>query len=676
MNKQSGFAFDDPDSRSRSQSLDVVYARAERIEPFDTSLFDGFASLHALTYTSSIPMIMGLLRDFDYADFECIFGHNGVLSRDAAAVLAFQQTVDERLNQGFVGIKGLSEERRQIIYDRAVASTARFYVVKDAIAHAKIYLLEGDGKRRVIVGSANLSETAFSGRQAETLIVFDDDEKAWEHYSRQYQDIRNIATSHLPLREKPVKAELIPIDETPALQEAEAKQEGITLYVPATQEEEADYSVPQILHQVERIKPVYSKALADQKPDRNGNLRLDSRIVKQMTSIVTARQSEEDTGPKTWLSFSNGRFNLSGNEINLVTDSPKVRNDVGALLEFFANYENGFVGDVPRLQRDYFTFVCWFYLAPLMCDVRSRALRQNIYSFDQPMFAVIYGPSSCGKSSLIETTMESMFGYPRIVETRYFTRSTLRGLQQAYQRFPVVFDDVTRDRFNRNAPEIIKDETIPYAEYPCFALSMNAEARNFPAEIVKRCLMIYTRTSLPGDNTTSRRSLQRSVASIRERLTTNLYREYLRQVMDDINKFTNEDYEQLDVLQLSSETLCRIIQDNLPDGFRMPDWCEPMTLEQYQNRAFDRPRLVLDNLLHRDKYTRERRPALGSWTISGGSVVIAVEPMTSRQTQREIPDWILDDTASVSDQIVLKQDVLEHFLGRRVRRPSRWRFGR
>ena len=206
--------------------------------------------------------------------------------------------------------------------------------------------------------------------------------------------------------------------------------------MPTTREEEDLYSVPHILHQIERIKPVYSKALADQKPDRNGNLRLDSRIVKQMTSIVTARQSEEDTGPKTWLSLSNGRFNLSGNEFSLATDPLKVRSDVAVLLEFFANYENGFVGDVPRLQRDYFTFVCWFYFSPLMCDLRSRALRQNIYSFDQPMFSVIYGPSSCGKSSLIETTMESMFGYPRIVETRYFTRSTLRACNKRISASP------------------------------------------------------------------------------------------------------------------------------------------------------------------------------------------------------------------------------------------------
>ncbi|MCE2437889.1 MAG: hypothetical protein J4F39_00525 [Candidatus Latescibacteria bacterium] len=38
----------------------------------------------------------------------------------------------------------------------------------------------------------------------------------------------------------------------------------------------------------------------------------------------------------------------------------------------------------------------------------------------------------------------------------------------------------------------------------------------------------------------------------------------------------------------------------------------------------------------------------------------------------DIPDWILDDTASVADQIVLKRDRLESFLNRRVKRPNRW----
>ena len=670
MTTQQGFAFDDPDSRTRNDALDVVYARAESVSSFDRSLFAGFNSMRALTYTSSIPMILGLLKDFDYEKFECVFGHNGVLSRSAADILAFQATIDEKLNRGFVGVKGLSEERRRIIYDRAVSGAAQFYVVKDAIAHAKIYLLEREGLHRVIVGSANLSETAFSGRQAETLVVFDNDDTAWRHYSGQYEAVRSVAASKLTLREKPIPAELIPIEETPLLKEAESSENGIAIYIPAPQQDEAEYGIPQILTKVEHIKPIRRKALADIRPDRSGSIRFVPKIVRQMTRIVTSVGNDE--APATFLSYDGRQFTLSGNDMTLDTDPAEVRSDVAAWLEFFSNYDNGFVGDVPRLQRDYFTFMSWFYFSPLMCDVRNTAIRNGEFSFEQPMFAVVYGQSNCGKSSLIETLMKSMFSYPRIVETQSFTRSNLRGLQQAYKRFPVVFDDVTRDRFSRHAPEIIKDESIRENEYPCFALSMNADARNFPSEIVKRSLMIYTRTSLPGDDTVNRRKLQRSVADIRERLTTALYRRYLQEVITDLAAISQSDYRDLDVLHLSSSALRRIFMDNLPDGAELPHWCAPVTLEDYQSRAFERPRLVLDNLLHPDKYSKERRPPVGSWSISGDLVLVAVEPITASRTRNDIPDWILEDTASVSDQIAMKSRLLEDFLGRPVRRPRRW----
>ena len=311
-----------------------------------------------------------------------------------------------------------------------------------------------------------------------------------------------------------------------------------------------------------------------------------------------------------------------------------------------------------------------------MCDLRNAALRQNRFSFDQPMFAVLYGQSNCGKSSLIETLMTSMFSYPRIVETQYFTRSNLRGLQAAYKRFPVVFDDVTRDRFSRHAAEIIKDETITFPEYPCFALSMNADTKNFLPEIVKRCLMIYTTTSLPGDNPEARRRLQRSVASIRERLTTSLFRSYLKQMLAEIDALRESESRQdfdVDAIELSSTVLCRIFKRNLPRGTELPAWCEPMTLSEYQSRAFERPRSILNNLLHPDRFSRERKPPAGSWTTSGDTVIIAAEIMASSRMKGDIPDWILDDTASVSDQIVLRRDRLEAFLEKPIRGPSLFR---
>ena len=672
---QQGFQLDDPDSRTRSGALDVVHARAESVGSFDRNLFAGFASMRALTYTSSIPMILGLLKDFDYQEFECIFGHNGVLSRSAADLLSFQSVMDEKLNTGFVGIKGLSEKRRKIIYNRVADGTAQFYVVKDAIAHAKIYLLERDGLRRVIVGSANLSETAFSGRQAETLVVFDNDDVAWKHYTGQYEAVRSIATNKLTLREKPIPAELLPIQETPALKEAESDKNGVTMYLPPPKEDEVEYSIPQILTKIEYIKPARQKALADIRPDRNGSIKFVPKIIRQMTRIATSTHADEASA--TYLSYDGRQFTLSGDDMRLDADPDEVGSDVAAWIEFFSNYENGFVGDVPRLQKDYFTFMCWFYFSPLMCDVRNTAIRTGDFSFDRPMFAVVYGQSNCGKSSLINTLMKSMFSYPRFIETQDFTRSKLRGLQQTYKRFPIVFDDVTRDRFNRHAPEIIKDESIPHSEYPCFALSMNAEARSFKPEIVKRCLMIYTRTTLPGTEVAERRNLQRSVARIQEELTTSLYREYLKRALVTMDSVIQSENDDVDMLELSSSILCDIFSDNLPVGMDLPEWCKVMTLEEYQRSAFDRPRQRLTQLIHKDKYSSERKLPEGCWTITGDNIFVSVPIMQSSRVLIDIPDWIVNDTASIAGQIVLQKGLTEDFLGEPVKRPFRWNlFGR
>ena len=636
------------------------------------NLFTGFTSMKALTYTASIRMIVGLLRDHEYDDFECVFGHEGILRPDLSDVLAFQTAVDEQLSKAFVGVQ-TSDERRHALFDLVATDRARFFVVKDKIAHAKIYLLERDDLRRVVVGSANLSETAFSGRQAETLIVFDNDDVAWGHYTAQYEAVRSVATSRLTPRHKPIPAELIPVEEIPTLKEVEERQQDVRMYIPADSEQEAEVSLPKVLETVLKVSAPIRRTLADVRPGKNGQVAITPRTVKEMITISRSRPSEDDS-PNVYLSYDGREFNLSGEVMGLEADPEDIRGDVARWIEFFGNYENGFKGDVPKLQRDYFTFMSWFYFSPLLCDVRNFALRSGAFSFEQPMFAVLYGSSNCGKTSLIETLMDSMFSHPRIVEADKFTRSNLRALRETFKRLPVVFDDVTRDRFNRHAEEVIKQDYITDPEYPCFALSMNAEARNFKDEIVKRCLMIYTRTSLPGDQTAVRHRLQRSISEIRERMTTALYREYLRRMtakIEGLRSLGQAPLADIDVLDLSSTVLSDVFREHVPEGTNMPDWCSPMTLVEYQNRAWERPRRVIENLLSRDRYTKDRKPPEGAWTISDDMVLVGTGQMGAARTRNEIPDWILDDTASVASQIGLKRNEVEEFLGRRLR-GRRW----
>lgn len=46
---------------------------------FEWGLFSGYDSIRALTYSASIPAIVRMLDDYDFARFECVFGCESTL---------------------------------------------------------------------------------------------------------------------------------------------------------------------------------------------------------------------------------------------------------------------------------------------------------------------------------------------------------------------------------------------------------------------------------------------------------------------------------------------------------------------------------------------------------------------------------------------------------------------
>ena len=158
----------------------------------------------------------------------------------------------------------------------------------------------------------------------------------------------------------------------------------------------------------------------------------------------------------------------------------------------------------------------------------------------------------------------------------------------------MIFDDVSTNRFRQYSEEVVKDGEISHgAEYPCITLLMNRDTKRFKEEIVKRSLMIYTRTSLPGNNPEAHERLQASVSRIQNDLTTSFYREYLRRMSERIEAEPGSGSGDMDVLNLSSSLLCRLFAENAPDGQTLPKWCAPVTLGNYQSRAYERSERIL-----------------------------------------------------------------------------------
>lgn len=658
-NHQSAFDLDD------DTGLREVRAKFAGERKFSWDLFKGYDSLKVLTYSASTNAIVRMLDDYSFETFECVFGYEGTL-REIRSILAFQKVV---VGDTRAAIMGLKDERHVRILEKVHAGEAHFRVLRKSIAHAKIYLLSSrDRSSRVIVGSANLSEQAFSGNQSETLVVFDDDKAAWNHYTRMFTAIRDSASDEVPLPEERIINAEIEVSDTPIMSD-----EG-TVVIESSTTPESQVSSPVQIERVERVAAVLGPRLQGAVPAiRNGRQTITPEIKREISRIRLVKSAEEADSRYLSIDRVNHTALLSGEPFSLEWDGPQVKGDSELLLDFFRNYEGAFEGNVARLQRDYFTLMSWIYFSPFLCDLRSLALLQDSDVIRYPSFAIVFGKSNCGKTSLVDTLMTSMFGFAHTLDKRSFTTARMRGLQHGYKRFPVVFDDIGRTAFNRHGRDMIKDELQPaVSEYPGFILSMNAEPQSFPDEIVKRSMMVYTTTALPAHAEELRQRLQGRVQEIRRGLTGHLYRRYLVEIMKRIDRDRLPD----DWLALSSEVLAGILTESTVGA--SPVWCQKATWVGYAEKRYDRVKARLLGVLRESAYVRAEGEVSSGWTDDGDRIIVW-EPRDAFGRRgfdwEDVPSTLINEDASSGNRTVLNRNSLEAFLGLRLG-PARawWRF--
>ena len=660
-----GFDIDD------GSGLRVARARFESESKFAWSLFDGFDRIRVLTYSAGVSAIVRLLDSHGFSDFECVFGCENTL-RTLRDIMAFQQVA---IGDTRAAIKNLPDERHAFILSRVRDGQARFRVLRKQIAHAKLYLLENteSGRTRALIGSANLSETAFGGRQSETLVCFDDDAAAWGHYLGMYEAIRDQASDEIPLPSERVEHAEISLLEVPVLD----PNDYSTLVIDSTEAEQQEgnviqLNVPTQIERIERMKAAIPPVVANLiPPPRNGRQQitreLRREIAKEFSRIRVVQTEQEADHRELSIDRDAKTVSLFGEPFSLEHDPIAARSDAKLLVEFFSNYEGTFEGGmgVERLQHDYFILWSWLYFSPFMCDMRTLAGHDgDIFRF--PSFAIVYGKPSCGKSSLIDTLMTSMFGKAYNVDKREFTKGRLRDIQHAYKRFPAVFDDIGRPAIRNHGEDAIKDEVPPLvAEYPCFVLSMNQELKAFTDQIVKRSLMIYTTTALPSYKESLRHDLHIKIQGVRRGLSTNLYREYLKRVLARLDDTPIPD----DWLEFSSSVLSGLIADLLEDS--PPRWCTPIKWNDYADKRHERVKAQIDHLLRSATKMKKEGPQPTGWILEDDKVIVIEQTDTFGRREfdwENVPSTLIDDNASVGGRTVLNRTELEEFLGRNLSR--------
>lgn len=537
-------------------------------------LFSGHNRIKAITFSSGIGFVGDLLKLFD--DAEIIFGCEHVISNTFQEVIAYQAKLLERIREG-------SSVTQQYLIDRVERESLRLWVSRQQVSHEKIYLLESDdGRRRVVMGSANLSLNAFGGRQRENITYMDGD-CAYERYLEIFETLKEKSSDRITKRallsaDVAEALDRLPIAETIRVQKA------IYLEAPS-QDEMADVKFILDTHQLaKKIAPSIPVSKSEKKA---GRILVSAEVIQkvrrnQIREVEKEREARSEY-PQLRIDAEQGLVFLNDRMLDLNPPECEVKADIDLFVMYMSGY-SGFHGDAIGMQVRYYEFANWFFASPFMAVMRNTALRYDQKTLPYPVFGLVYGQSKAGKTSFLETLLKMMIGQKIKVSAPEFTRTTVDELRRTVQGAPIIVDDLTNTRFNQHAIETIKNDDFGYIEdllnYPAVVISANEDVKAVAPEVTRRTVICRVQAGLT--NTEVMRS--NLVRSVQQKIGTAFYRTYLREMLKALPdlmeqlKDDNPESEAPDILKVSAEILHSLFSKYLDE---VPHYIRHLSLDNY-----------------------------------------------------------------------------------------------
>ena len=534
-----------------------------------SELFSDFDELHAITYSSGINFLYQLLSKFQSA--EVIFGCEAVMSDSIQKIFAFQENLIEMIRSD------LSSSKSDLL-TKIDNGSVKLYVAHKQISHEKIYLLSAkDGRKRVVMGSANMSYNAFTGVQRENICYIDGDE-AYNYYLDLFEEYKEDCTGDLTKKAIESSDLAENIDELPISQVVKTKQ---AVYIEPDKNGLEDVRfILKVDKDAERIKHAMPKK------DKSGKILITpTEIVKIKRQVKRDDEKQKEVRkehPQLVVDVVNGAVSLNGEPIDLNPTKEEVGSDVNLFLQYMDGYK-AFHGDSEGMQYRYYEFANWFFCSPFMGIMRDYAIRYDQQRLPYPVFGLIYGKSKAGKTSFLETLLKAMIGQKPKISAPDFTRSTIDALKNMVQGAPIIVDDLTNIRFNQHAIETIKNDDFGFSDrkttYPAVVISANEDVKAVSPEVIRRTVICKVEAGLTNTEVME----NNTVRKVQSGLKTAFYREYLRRMIPEVQNLLeiikDKDAERApDILKVSSDVLFDIISENAEI---VPDYIRHLSLIDY-----------------------------------------------------------------------------------------------
>jgi hypothetical protein len=608
-------------------------------------LFDGYTKLQAITFSSSIELLLRLADRLD--DMEVVFGSEAILSKEHLALAQASQTI-----QAYGFADALSDQKALVealsrflgrsgtrLLERVATGSLRFRLLRGRPSHEKLYLLSGPAGFRVLTGSANLSFAAFEGRQHEVHVAFDG-ETAWQlfatYYERDWKESVPVEPDALIATRPdgtagPRDAPLTP-DEIPIVRALNA---GLVVMDEAPRAMPAGFTAD-ALRQAAVIGAEFKDLVLPK--DKAGRTVLNAASVLRVLRSHQARPIGDATDkgvPRVDIDFDTGTVQLDGVRW-LAPDDVIAANDVARdariLLDYLASFRS-FFGNAAGAIEVYWAFLVWLYSAPAAPYLRQAAVPAGIDPWKYPVYAVLFGRSSGGKTLFTRIAARSMFGFEKMIRSGQFTARVALGLREAMGAMPLLIDDVTRDKFSSHVPDLVRTDNEMSAQYAPIVLTTNRDVSTIPPDLTKRMVTCHIDAAIPENRSVTERIARRA----QKEIGTALYRAYLQRLMPEVRSMRADiDAEAAvdpDLLARSADVLRDVLAEALGD---LQPWARPLSFTDYFGIRHRRFRDQLSDMLadSGDRITVNRR--IGELTINFGD-----DTNQAAQFARSVPDFVL-----------------------------------
>lgn len=389
-------------------------------ELFDTTLYE---ELKAVSFVASPKFFFSTTKNFK--NITLIFGiEDGSVADSFATGIAPLLDIPERVKF----FNSLPNDVKENIVTNKFSIR---YPKKGNPIHSKIYLLKGEGVSRVIIGSANFTETAFGNKkQYEELLVFDNS-PLYEIYENRFNDIFTQTVDYIPeMIKKQPGTEKVWIADPEMMKDIlidDLTRQKVIVQLSEEEMEEIRLTPDKL--EVEKEEATQFKQIVEiiTKKDKKSNsftllpianLKQKSVAIKSILS-KTSKKSEEldhrfqlvyNNGNNMLLTNNHGIKNDDGGSDLIqfskpITDIDILRENLTLINKFVDAYELFTARTDLKNQSRIFEIILYAFMSTYIWNMRdhyaSEEGRESVRRHFPP-FMIIAGRSMSGKTSALE----------------------------------------------------------------------------------------------------------------------------------------------------------------------------------------------------------------------------------------------------------------------------------